>query len=815
MPSQTIQNYLNDTTVPLANRRNALTDLKGGMQEKDVEGGIKFKYGTKYDISPGSDKPLSEAIPSTGIAQRPGYLESIKGAFTGAQKEGVEQFKEGTKKMGEAKGVQEQLGGAFETMRGIGKGTLGAITGAMGAAIDPLVKPAVDAMEATAGEAGRKLAEVPEARKMAQETVGTTFKLTKEAFEKLPPETQEMLKQGGLLTAETAMNLPVVEGLLKAPKAVAWSGEYAGRLADAAIKESRDARALKMGPPEGPPPAGAPRMEPIKPLEPAVGKEAPPTAIPNGTVLDKLSGAAKDFSPAENVQKAGKVIQTYSKILPSKAEEFAMMSKGKPYGEWLAERGLNDIPELSVPKIWERFQQAKQLLDEGVANTPGKFRSREVWNGLKELESFYEPKPGTPTPRQQLKDYNNVLALEEKIMTDGLTGEEVLEQVKRPLEKDVKTDFMKDNVSAGVRRVNQLVLELRDNLAGELEARGFPQFREISKEIQLSRFMADELGSKLIRGSVNNEWGLIDNMDALSAVMGSPEALMKLGVKKFLNSDMFRVLRAKYYSPEVAKPLPKVEPPEAIPLGGAKPVEPVVEKTKAKTAEPSIGATGKAQSTSISLTTQNDPGPKFTGSSEDVALKDNLEIMYKEAPKAKKTVYDFAEEVSRQHPGSKVQKAPLKRFSRAFEKTKEKYGSDHTQLADVARNTIVTKDYGQIQDVLGTISKDKRVTEVTHVKTGDDPLGYTGGNVKMGTGKISAEIQVQTPDMIYAKNKAEDVINILGKKEYDRLDKLYGKTGGKGHVYYEQYRKLKATSKEAKALAEKSKRYYLGFQTKK
>jgi phosphoribosylamine-glycine ligase len=71
--------------------------------------------------------------------------------------------------------------------------------------------------------------------------------------------------------------------------------------------------------------------------------------------------------------------------------------------------------------------------------------------------------------------------------------------------------------------------------------------------------------------------------------------------------------------------------------------------------------------------------------------------------------------------------------------------------------------------------------------------------------------------MIYAKEKPEDAIRVLGKQKYDQIARQTGLTGGKGHTIYEEYRELvkRPNSPEnVRRLSEletESKNYYKNF----
>ncbi len=106
----------------------------------------------------------------------------------------------------------------------------------------------------------------------------------------------------------------------------------------------------------------------------------------------------------------------------------------------------------------------------------------------------------------------------------------------------------------------------------------------------------------------------------------------------------------------------------------------------------------------------------------------------------------------------------------------------------------------------------KRAVKAKITKAETDPLGFSSVNSKFKANDIIAEIQVNTPDIIYAKEPADSAKNILGSKLFKDMDKKYKGIGGKGHLMYEKWRVLNAESSRAIAIAKKSREYYSLFR---
>ena len=70
---------------------------------------------------------------------------------------------------------------------------------------------------------------------------------------------------------------------------------------------------------------------------------------------------------------------------------------------------------------------------------------------------------------------------------------------------------------------------------------------------------------------------------------------------------------------------------------------------------------------------------------------------------------------------------------------------------------------------------------------------------------------MNTAKMIYAKEKPEDAMRIIGEGLWNKIRKETGIEGGLGHKYYEQWRLLDPNSEEAKKIVKLSVEYYKHF----
>lgn len=164
--------------------------------------------------------------------------------------------------------------------------------------------------------------------------------------------------------------------------------------------------------------------------------------------------------------------------------------------------------------------------------------------------------------------------------------------------------------------------------------------------------------------------------------------------------------------------------------------------------------------------------------------------------------------------GANVTDINLKSEGSILRKVNSEEGGDLTKIKDAVRNTVVHENTDQIKEIINDLKNDGRFLRAKSQNHETDPLGYSGNivNVRLSNGQIG-EIQVNTPKMIYAKEKPDDAIRTLGKAKYDQIRKQVGLEGGKGHSIYEEYRKLDPMKdgKRMRELEKESKNYYKNF----
>jgi uncharacterized Zn-binding protein involved in type VI secretion len=183
-----------------------------------------------------------------------------------------------------------------------------------------------------------------------------------------------------------------------------------------------------------------------------------------------------------------------------------------------------------------------------------------------------------------------------------------------------------------------------------------------------------------------------------------------------------------------------------------------------------------------------------------------LADLYEKAPAAKTEIDDLATKIA-DESGGKVAKAPIKSMERAQQKIDSDYGGDASKIKDIVRNTIVVPD-DQIPAVTAKLQEAGATAKV--INADSDPMGYSGVNTTLRTSNgLTGEIQVNSPEMIYAKGPPELAKSLLGEDGFNDMQQKTNLPSGLGHDLYEQWRTLPdSDSPEAQTLAQQSKDYY-------
>ena len=132
-------------------------------------------------------------------------------------------------------------------------------------------------------------------------------------------------------------------------------------------------------------------------------------------------------------------------------------------------------------------------------------------------------------------------------------------------------------------------------------------------------------------------------------------------------------------------------------------------------------------------------------------------------------------------------------------------------IKDAVRTTIIAPK-SEIESILKELNNLPSFIRLKRQKP-ESFMGYSGNIVNIRTSNgLTAEIQVNTDRMIYAKELPEEAKRILGENRWNEIHKETGLEGGIGHKYYEEWRMMDKSNPKAIEIAKKSAEYYSHFQ---
>lgn len=132
-------------------------------------------------------------------------------------------------------------------------------------------------------------------------------------------------------------------------------------------------------------------------------------------------------------------------------------------------------------------------------------------------------------------------------------------------------------------------------------------------------------------------------------------------------------------------------------------------------------------------------------------------------------------------------------------------------IKDAVRTTIIAPK-SEIESILKELNNLPSFIRLKRQKP-ESFMGYSGNIVNIRTSNgLTAEIQVNTDLMIYAKELPEEAKRILGENRWNEIHKETGLEGGLGHKYYEEWRVMDKSNPKAIEIAKKSAEYYSHFQ---
>lgn len=164
--------------------------------------------------------------------------------------------------------------------------------------------------------------------------------------------------------------------------------------------------------------------------------------------------------------------------------------------------------------------------------------------------------------------------------------------------------------------------------------------------------------------------------------------------------------------------------------------------------------------------------------------KQSKELISK-AKQVGQELQDLGEKIAKKY-NAEITPLNHKGYDSMVRKVNDELKGNVWRVKDSVRNTIVT-DAENIKDLTADVGK----FGIKGLKVQNYDSGYRGyiTNPKLSNGVIG-EIQVNTHEMIFAKEEPSIAKMIIGEDRWNSIAKKTGLPGGLGHKYYEQDRKI-------------------------
>lgn len=298
------------------------------------------------------------------------------------------------------------------------------------------------------------------------------------------------------------------------------------------------------------------------PAAKAVAGEAVEQIAKKGVVskeIGKLQKIGKDIEPRTFVQKqADKSAANLNRILPNKSEEFKRMTGNIEHGEWLNRRGINKTVDKNIDTLGEKFLREKNTLDDAISKVAGSHNPpifKKVLDEAVDLAKLEE----------RAGDLNLLQGIGKKLEIQGGVSAEDILKVKRVYERTNKFTYSKasDNVSASkLVKATERDSKLRESLIDIAEDGGFPELRDLSKEVQQTRFLLDQIAITQARGASKPIFNISDRLLG-GASIADPKLALGVVAGKALGSEQIKSLFQRAFTGTPKKPItiniPRIE----------------------------------------------------------------------------------------------------------------------------------------------------------------------------------------------------------------------------------------------------------------
>lgn len=279
------------------------------------------------------------------------------------------------------------------------------------------------------------------------------------------------------------------------------------------------------------------------------------TAELAGEGLSKVGGTLPEIAQktAQNFAKAtkntpGEIMTRIVRLTPREATAFEKTA-GKSVGDYLTETGNFGNPKEVIAKEAEKFTQSRQMVDGALAKLPGQYRVGPVEDAL---NIVIEKGQKASSPNVKAGYLPRAQQLLQKSKSEGLSHGEINE-VKRLLEQG-KLGYNKLTNPEAVEKATNVDSAIRNWQFKKASELGFENLPEMNKQTQVSKFILNKLGDRVIGNQALNNVTLTD---WIILAGGNPTAVGGFLTKKFFGSKTIQARIAKLLNQKEVKEMIK------------------------------------------------------------------------------------------------------------------------------------------------------------------------------------------------------------------------------------------------------------------
>lgn len=258
------------------------------------------------------------------------------------------------------------------------------------------------------------------------------------------------------------------------------------------------------------------------------------------TDIAKTADSAVDATSEARGKISAGIMDRVARLDPTATNEFKKIS-GKTPGQYLVDTGNFGTPQKIIENEAMKFIKSRDAADAGFARLNGTYKNpilEDVLSQLSEKAATVSTQSTRPPYFQRLQE------LTSRYNKGGLSMSEINE-VKRMFEKNVRLGYNKLLNADKIEAATNLDNALRKWQIGKAKQLGFDNIGSINKQTQLSKFIIDKLGKKIVSQSGNDSINLSDWIVLAGA---NPQSVLGFLTKKFFASKTIQARIAKILS---------------------------------------------------------------------------------------------------------------------------------------------------------------------------------------------------------------------------------------------------------------------------